>query len=232
MRTLESRLRELVESTKYQKDFGELKKNLLKSKAEYPFIKTDLQKSIEAGVMCREHIPLKEIQTLLRTGNINGHFIHISETYSDFKNKYKLRFFFDPSQPYPEDGFSPFDDKPVTASLPGDGGTKIQVTVDISYPSRVLVALLQAEIKSLKEMWKLKEERKERYSDDEVHNAKKLMREGLSDIEIFRKICPKHKKFSFTKDYEIGGKTPESLEAVAAERRVRRLLKKAKGRMD
>jgi hypothetical protein len=225
MRSIKSRLRELVESTGYQKDFGELKKYLLKAKSEYPFVKTDLQKSIEAGVMCRSHIPLKNIQSLLKTGNINGHFIQIPEAYSDFKNRYNLRFFFDPAQPYPEDGLSPFDDKPVTASLPRGGGTRIPMTIDISYPSRVLEALFKIQIKNFKKMWKLKEERRERYKDSEVYEIKKLIPKVFGDTEIFRRLYPEHKNFRFTTDYVIGGS-----EVGKKFQRVKRLIKRAKER--
>ncbi len=238
MRTLESRLREKVESTEYQKDFKELKKSILllrESKKHirgiphFIFVKVDPIKSQDAGVVYREKILLKELQGLLKKGNVNDHRIQIPDVYSDFKVEHRLRYLFDPAKPYPK--FNPFDDKPLVASLPLDGGTKISMTVDISYPSRVLETAFKMGIRSLKDMWKLKEERKERYSDDDIYRAKRLDRQGLSDTDIFRSWFPKYKDFKFVRNYVISDRIgKETLDAVKKLQWIKRLVKKARER--
>src|SRR4030067_3548187 len=123
MRVLQSRMRELVESTEYQKDFREIKKSILLLREPKKFIKgipliiflkADITKSQDA--VYRERIPLKELQGLLKKGNVNDHRIEIPPAYSDFKVRYGLRYLFDPGKPYPK--FNPFDDKPIVAQLP------------------------------------------------------------------------------------------------------------------
>jgi len=216
MRAVSSRLRELVESTEYRKDFSDLKKSILELKSPNKgngfifkeegrsfwcsFTGVDCTKSIKTRIIHRTFIPLKRVQALLKNGNINEHWVEIPSVYEDFTAKYELNFLFDPTQPY-QLRLDPFV-SPLIWSFGSDTvGTKITMTVDISYRSKVLESLFKVTIQSLKKMWNLKAGRKERYLDDETYRVKKLLQEGFNGIQIFKTMNPEHKKFNPRNDY-------------------------------
>ena len=210
-----SRLRELVESTEYQKDFKDLKKSILELKSPKKrkafiikeggvgnFTEVDSTKSIKTRIIHRELIPLKRVQSLLKNGNINEHWVEIPSVYKDFETKYGLNFLLDPAQPYQLrlDPFVP----PLVWSFGSDTiGTKIKMMIDISYPTKVLENSFKMALRNLKKMWNLKAGRKERYSDKEVYEVRKLQREGLNGMDIYRRWYPKS-KFNPNKDYICG----------------------------
>jgi hypothetical protein len=196
MRSTNSRLRELVESVGYQKDFKELKKSilLLRESKKYikgiptiVFLKVDPEQPQDTAIR-HGKIPLKELQGLLKNGNVNDHRIQIPDVYSNFKVEHRLKYLFDPGKPYPT--FNPFDDEPIAARLPLDGGTRIPITVDIKYPSKLLESQFKIVIRRLKEMWKLKQERERRYSEDQIYRVKELRAKGMTPIEITRLTFP------------------------------------------
>jgi hypothetical protein len=273
MRTLESRLRELVESTKYKKDFKELKNSILSSEKPDEIIfkskngRMVVQNSaaasvywsgkrsdiyfVDHGIVLRGEITpltLKKVRTLLKKGNLNDHYLEIPYVYSDFKTKYKLKYFFDPGRVYPQ-GFDPFHDIPVSVHSSLDGrifapflpdpsntnndDTKVLIMVDITYPLKVLEKEIKVELLNLKKIWKLKEERKGRYSDDEIYKIKGLMKEGMKAIEIFRRLHPEHRDFNSMKDYVLNPKEDRKLsdyDAWKAYKRTLMVMKKAKTR--
>ncbi|MGA2462928.1 MAG: hypothetical protein ABSH06_01050 [Thermodesulfobacteriota bacterium] len=231
MESIQSRLRELAESTTYRKDFNDLKKSILRLKSLthkekdrfffFNFVKIDPTKSVQAKIFHWTIIPLKEVQSLLKDGNINEHYVEIPFIYEDFKTKYGLNFFYDPAKSYQKLIFNLFV-SPLFWSFGSDtDGTKIKMTVDISYPSRVLKKMFELQIKSLKKMWRIKEQRRKRIPDDEIFQMKKLKEEGLNDTEIFYKLYPELKG-------EIGRSYFMNFEAIATHERIKRRIKKAK----
>ena len=250
MRTTESRLRELIESTEYKKDFRELKKSILASEEKEPpdlwFTEVVDPNTVLANGRVLS-FTLKEVQALLKKGNLNDYYLIIPSAFSYFKMKYKLEFFFDPGRAYPQE-FDPFNDIPLSVHSPlvgetfapffpdplniNNDNTKVLIMVDITHPLPVLEKRIKAKLKFLKKIWEFKEERKQRYSDDEIYKVKNLIQEGLNSTEIFRELHPEHKSFKFSRDYVIGCKTKKRLDAVKKLQRVKRLVKEAKKRMD
>ena len=233
-KNLKLRLRELAESTEYQKDFEKLKKSILENPATLDSILPPL--------------PLKEIQeatvwilALLKEGNINDYHIGIPIVFFEFQAKYGLALLFDPTRPYhtrPYHGFNPFFYLPIRVlhrsadQILGKSTvekliavytkpTYVFMAVDINYPSPILEREFKAEIKSAKWKLGLKEGRRERISEDEIFQVKRLREAGLSDIEIFYMIYPQYKG-------EIGRGHSINCDAIAAHERVKRLIKKAK----
>jgi hypothetical protein len=219
MRSSQSRLRELAESTEYQKDFEDLKKSILRRRA----------------VPDTEIPPLKVIQPLLRKGRINDQLIMIPRAYSEFRHKYRLEHFFDPKRPYRGD-FDPFNNSPFARfygaevlgfpdAVPDDGST-ILISVDLTFPPKVL----EKEFKGIVRRYKQK--RQKRYSDDEVYEIRKLMQKGMTAMEIFRFKYPKFKGVKFTRDYITNPfrKLPQ-YDAWNGYKRILRLMDEAKTRL-
>jgi hypothetical protein len=232
MTSLEFKFREWVESVEYQKDFKKLKKLILllreqekRIKGIHPirFTRIALPKPQDTAVR-HERIPLKELQDLLKNGNVNDHRVLIPDVYSDFKVNHRLKYFFDPGKPYPK--FSPFDDNPIVSQLPLNAGTKIQMTVDISFSSKLLEREFKAAIRRLKEMWKLKEQRQGRYPVDELFKVKKLMAENLKQMQIYKQLYPEQSA-NFTYGVPNGSK-PEQYYGWKKYIRVGRIMEIAK----
>lgn len=209
MRTTELRLRELVESTKYKKDFEEVKNSILASEKKEPpdlwFTEVVDPNTVDMASGRALSFTLKEVQALLKKGNLNNYYLIIPSTFSYFKMKYKLEFFFDPGRAYPQ-GFDPFNDIPLSVHSPLTGQTfapfypdplntsndktKVLIMFDITYPLPVLEKRIKAKLKFLKKIWELKEERKQRYPEDEVYRVGKLVKKGMNAIEITRLKYP------------------------------------------
>jgi hypothetical protein len=219
MRTSQSRLRELAESTEYQKDFQDLKTSILRRPA----------------IPDTENPPLKVIQPLLKKGRINERLIMIPNAYSGFKRKYRLEHFFDPKRPYRDD-FDPFNNSPFQVFYGIDGEVlgfpdaisddMILITVDLTFPPKVL----EKGFKDLTRRYKQK--RQKRYSDDEVYEIKKLLRKGMTAMEIFRFKYPEFKEVNFRKDF-ITNAFPKLLhyDAWKNYKRIQRLMNEAKTRL-
>lgn len=217
MISVKPRLRELVESTTYRKDFSDLKKSIFELKSPNKgkafifkekgqlfwgaFTKVDCTQSIETGIIHRISIPLKRVQSLLKNGNINEEYVEIPSHYEDFIRKYRLKYFFNPIQPY-QLRLDPFVSPLGWSFGPDTDGTKITMKVDISYQSKDLERHFKVAIKSLKEMWKLKSEKGAiQYSKSEIAQVKKLLGDGLNGIQIFKKMNPEYKSFNPREDY-------------------------------
>lgn len=124
IRPLESRLRRLAESRKYQEDFNRLKERILSEGEQLNYrsarltrIGFDEFKKMGSRNYHRKY-PLRpsfaKIKEIISTGNINEQCIVIPEMYSDFKDRWDLESLFDPSKEY-SDNVDPFRyRRPVT----------------------------------------------------------------------------------------------------------------------
>jgi len=188
------------------------------------------------GSSCK-YVPLTQVQNILSKGNINKHDILIPEVYSDFRQRWKVTCLFDPVRKFGQ-AFDPFvrGSQIITVvgrSINDDNrlGENPPITVDLrcdlKWPTRELVRRFEEEIRFWKSLYILKERRAERYSAEDISEVDGLKKDGLTDTEIFRKLHPEHIGFQLTRDYEIRGKTENSLDGAAKLQRIKRLSKRA-----
>jgi hypothetical protein len=255
MRNLKSRLRELTESNEYRRSFDTLKKDIIsfsrkklspskilkfvieKSKAlESPqrtppiyFLKRNTEKMRETGWYCVDQLSLKETAVILKVGNVNEHWIKIDNYYQDFKTQWELEYLFDPAQPVPG-GFNPFNATVATLKYSSEelDPSRITIQQNLKYPAGVRKSHVKQLEKFHKSQHKIKDKRSERYSDDDLHEVKKWLQEGLNGIQIFRLKYPEHKTFNPMKDYVMGLPDEGTKKQWSKYQRTLRLIEAAK----
>jgi hypothetical protein len=183
------------------------------------------------GSHCK-YIPLEQIKKILLERNINKYRILIPEVYSNFKDRWKLICLFDPNRPF-STGFDPFFREPQVTSwvgMPSDDEPYIlDLRCDIRYPLTLLVRRFVEEIRFIKSIYKLKERRAGRYSEEEASEVRKFINDGQNLIRVFKTLHPEHKKFNYKKDYvENPRPTPKHKEAARLYKRVQRIVQTQK----
>lgn len=252
-KTFESRFKELIESKEYRKDFQKLKLEILSTKdfkappkidlkkitqkkpfewSSPQFLKVNFEKSLKCGWKRMDLLPLAEAQKLLKRGNINNEWVRIPDIYSDFKEKWSLEYFFDPSKA-PSQRYDLFKDKPATLKYTFDSSAeKMVIEYDlIRYPEKDRNKAARTLSKIHKHLFGLPE-RIEKYSKVEIAEVRNLINEGMTQkIQIFRYKYPQFKSFNPRHDYLFKPeeeRTSTDYDAWSAYMRVSRLVDRAK----
>ncbi len=182
------------------------------------------------GSNCK-YISFEKIRGILLEGNINKHRILIPGVYSDFKDRWRLFCFFDPNKPSPI-GFDPFFREPQIiwrAGIPHNDQPYIQdFRCDLRAPLNLLFRRFVEEIRFIKSLYKFKERRVGRYSEEEVSEVGKLMNDGRSLMAVFKNLYPQHKNFNYIDYIENPYPTRKEKEGVRLYKRVQRIAQSLK----
>ena len=229
---VEFRLRTLVGSKPYHKAFDELKRKIFARKGS---ILENHDRSLHQTYgeakgwkrMDYMDIPLAKLKEIL-DGNINAHEIRFpyptprdltsvfrKDFLSDFRDRWDMEYFFDPSKPYsrdldpfksynrgPVDDFVPLPlellpayerlcDKKLLSGRgsPLDDHLKMYVAIDLRYRESVIIEHLRDQIRFHKRVFRLTSPRSDRYPPDRIAAARKLLEEGQTARQISKTMC-------------------------------------------
>jgi hypothetical protein len=139
-RGVEERLSELAFNREYRSDFKKIMGRILSEGKNIPSFSTaravvlGWEEAKQKG--WREYLekyPLKlfleKVKSILKKGNVNEHWIVIPKEYSDFRRRWDLQCFFDPSKPWPE-GFNPFIYRPPVIPCIGPTNNARSIPID------------------------------------------------------------------------------------------------------